>query len=80
MNAAIHVETIRVETEIAIARDNLGSECFVDFDQVDLREGELPAFEQVAHCRNWSDSHDLRSHAADLVVNNASLRSRTQPL
>ena len=55
--AAVDVELIEIDAQLARAREHLRRKGFVDFNEVDLLDGEAGAFERFLRRRYRSDSH-----------------------
>src|SRR5690242_8835606 len=76
--AAVDVQAIGTKAQLAITRDHLRGKSFVQLDEIDLGKRELLSLEQRAHCRNWTNPHNLRRDSDDLVVDDAGLRRRAE--
>ncbi len=68
--AALDVQALGVEAQLAIAGDDLGGEGLVDLDEVEVREPEGEPLEQPLHGGHDADPHDVgidarRSDAQD---------------
>src|SRR5439155_26415820 len=72
--ATVYIYTFRIQMEITIAGDHLCRKSFVQFDEIDIFKTEPLSLQQGADCGHWTNPHDLRRNAGDLIVNNASLR------
>src|SRR5918993_5277862 len=74
--AAVDVEARGVEPQLAVARDDLRGEGFVQLDEVDLVEPQLLSFEQAGDRGDGADAHHLRRDARELVIDDARQRLR----
>ena len=55
--AAIDVESVETDAELAGAGKHLRCECLVDLDQIDLLDTQSCAFESFLRRRNGADAH-----------------------
>ena len=63
--AAIRIQAGAIESEIAIARDHLRGESFVQLDRRIICRFPAGALFQFADGRHRTDSHDARIHRGD---------------
>ncbi|MCY1301586.1 hypothetical protein D9M70_512070 [compost metagenome] len=61
--AAVAVQALRVQFQLTLNGEYLGALGFVDFQAVDVVQGQACAFQQQADGRGRTDTHDLRGHA-----------------
>ena len=61
----VDVHPLVVEPELSHHREALRCECLVQLDEIDLRDIDARAGEQLAHGRNRSDPHHARIDAGD---------------
>ena len=61
--AAVDVQPVSVELQLALAGDHLRGERLVDLDQVDIGEREPGRLEHLLRGRDRPDAHDLGRHA-----------------
>src|SRR4051794_31322201 len=64
---AVGVEPVIERVDLPLAQDgeDLGGERLVEFDEVDLVEGEVGAVEGRRGGADWADAHDFRAAAGD---------------
>src|SRR5436305_753934 len=72
--ASVDVETVAIEVQYAIARDDLGSEGFVEFDEPKFVQAEIVLVRQFLQRRYWADAHGARIDACRRDGNDASER------
>ena len=58
--AAVDVEFLAVEMQLAIAGQDLGGEGFVEFDQIEVGEFEAVFLFHLADGGHGADAHDAR--------------------
>src|SRR5205807_6244758 len=58
--AAVNIQTILIELKIAIAGNDLGRECFIEFDEIDVVQFQFLSIQNCPRCRHWANAHDLR--------------------
>ena len=63
--AAVDIDLIQRELQIADAGDRLRSEGFVELDDVELADLDAGALQRLARGADRTDAHDLRAAAAD---------------
>ena len=78
--AAVHVQALGVDAELALARQDLGGERLVDLDPVDVVEVELRGLERLADRRDRADAHHRGVDAGDADGDDAGERLGAQLL
>ena len=63
--AAVDVELVEVDAQVAVARDDLRGERLVDLDQVDVVDGHAGALQRLLRGLDRAVAHDLRGQAGD---------------
>ena len=61
--AAVHVQALGVEAQLAVAGQHLGREGLVHLDEVEVVEAQRQVLEQPLHRRHHADAHDVRIDA-----------------
>src|SRR5215813_13030108 len=61
--AAVDVQAIGGDLQLALAINRLAGERLVELDDVDVADAEAGLGEELAHRGNGADAHDLRRHA-----------------
>ena len=69
--SAVRIHLVRIESQISIAGKHLGSERFVNLDQVNVFKIQILSGENRAHGRYRTNAHDLRWHTDNLVIDDA---------
>ena len=66
--AAVDIDLVHVETQLLYAGQGLGSECFVQLDQIDVVQSHVVLRQQFADCTHRADAHDQRITAFHLKI------------
>src|SRR6266478_3820152 len=61
--ATVDVELLAIEMQLAIARQYLGGEGFIQFDQIEVAELDAVFLFHFADGRHWPYAHEARIHA-----------------
>ncbi len=70
--AAVHVELVVGDAQLAGAIDGLRRERLVDLEQIDVLDAKPGLREQLADRGHRADAHDVRIHARHRVAAQAS--------
>src|SRR5690606_8798179 len=63
--AAVDVQLLQRDAEVAVGGDHLGGERLVDLDQVDVVDGETGAAQRLLRRLDRAEAHDLGGEAGD---------------